>query len=140
MTDWVKSLWCDDYRRAVLLAHAGWWGTAAFAILRAFEVIPVAYGTVGLLTLGLGVTASLGLSRMRLAETMTEVFLVGVKSGELATVPDPLPSGSADELLRHVDSCAICRNARTVVSYCDTGVRLVRFTLEERHGKIKEES
>lgn len=137
MTEWAKSLWCDDYKRTVMLAHVGWWSTAGFAILRAFEVIPIAYGSLGLLTLGLGVTASLGLSRMRLAETMTEVFLVGVRSGELATVPDPLPRGSADELLRHTQSCLICKNARSAAKYCDVGAQLVKFTLEERHGKVE---
>ena len=138
MTEWAKSLRFDDYKKTLLLAHAGWWSTACIATLRAFDIIPVAFGSMALLTLGLGVTASLGLSRMRLAGTMTQVFLVGAKYGEMSSIPDPLPSGSADELLRHLDSCQICGAAKTVANYCDIGAQLVRFTLEERHGKVKE--
>lgn len=77
---WIKPIIGDDYRRTITMAHAGWWGTGIFAVLRAFEVIPVSMGSFGLLTLGVGVTASLALSRMRLAETISGVFQVGLQS------------------------------------------------------------
>lgn len=77
---WSKAFASNDYRKTLAIAHAGWWGTALFALLRAFDVIPITYGSFGLLTLGVGVTGSLALSRMRLAETISQVFHVGLQS------------------------------------------------------------
>lgn len=70
----------SDYKRTVVAAHIGWWGTLVFALGRATELIPVQYGTFGLLLLGLGVTASLALSRYRLTGAITDVFNAGMKA------------------------------------------------------------
>lgn len=78
--NWVRPFLTNDYKKTLLIAHAGWWGTALFAVLRAFDVIPISWGSFGLLSLGVGVAASLALSRMRLAETMSQVFNVGLQS------------------------------------------------------------
>lgn len=79
-TKWLRPFKNNDYRRSLVMAHVGWWGTALFALLRAFEVIPLAWGSFGLLTMGVGVASSLALSRMRLADTMSEVFNLGLQS------------------------------------------------------------
>src|SRR5687767_10210954 len=78
--DWRKPFKHNDYAKTVTLAWIGWGGTLLFAILRAFEAIPLSFGTFGLLTMGVGVAASLALSRMRLAETISQVFTVGLQS------------------------------------------------------------
>jgi hypothetical protein len=128
----------NDYKRTLVLAHAGWWGTVAIVGLRAAEVIPQSLGSMALLTLGVAVTASLSLSRMRLSETMTQVLLVGAQmsGGTVAR----LPSGKADELLWHTEQCMKCRMAKLspnpITNACDEGARLIRQTLEERHGRI----
>lgn len=80
MTKWTKAYVENDYKKTLTLAHVGWWGTFLFAVLRATDVVPVAFGSFGLLTLGVGVTASLALSRMRLADTISQVFTVGLQS------------------------------------------------------------
>ncbi len=79
-----------DYRKTLIVAHLGWWGTAAFAVLRAFEVIPVSFGSFGLLTLGVGVSASLALSRMRLAETITQVFQTGLHLADYEKIAEEM--------------------------------------------------
>jgi hypothetical protein len=77
---WVRPFAGSDYRKTIAIAYIGWGGTALFALLRAFDVIPISFGSFGLLTLGIGVAASLALSRMRLAQTMSQVFNVGLQS------------------------------------------------------------
>lgn len=79
-TKWAKPFANSDYRRTVALAHVGWWGTAGIALLRAFDVVPQQVGSLALLTLGMAVASSLALSRMRLAETITSVFHVGLQA------------------------------------------------------------
>lgn len=79
-TKWTKAFVNDDYKKTVAIAWFGWLSTGLFAVLRAFNIIPVSFGSFGLLTLGTGVAASLALSRMRLAETVSEVFHVGLQS------------------------------------------------------------
>jgi hypothetical protein len=70
----------DDYRRTLALAHAGWWGTALIVGGRAIGLIPQEVGALAFLTIGGAVTASLTLSRMRLADTVSQVFHVGLQS------------------------------------------------------------
>lgn len=77
---WTKAFVSNDYRKTLILAHVGWWGTGLLALLRAFELIPLAFGSFALLTLGMAVAASLALSRMRLAQTISQVFQVGLQS------------------------------------------------------------
>jgi hypothetical protein len=77
---WTKPLASNDYNRAIVLAHIGWWGTVIIVGARTLHWLPQSASLLALLTLGLGVTASLGLSRMRLAETITQVFQVGLQS------------------------------------------------------------
>lgn len=69
-----------EYNKILLAAHVGWWGTVVVVGLRALDVIPQAGGSIGLLTLGMAVTASLALSRMKLGRTITEVFNAGMKA------------------------------------------------------------
>lgn len=69
-----------EYNKILMAAHAGWWGTVVVVGLRAIGAIPQAAGSVGLLTLGVAVTCSLALSRMKLGKTITEVFNAGMKA------------------------------------------------------------
>lgn len=68
------------YVHTLAAAHTGWWGTVVITGLRATGVIPQQAGTLALLTLGLGITASLSLSRMRLGKTIAEVFQAGMRA------------------------------------------------------------
>lgn len=68
------------YRNTLILAHLGWWGTVVVVVLRAMEAVPQSVGLASLLTLGLGITASLSLSRMRLGDTISQVFNAGMKA------------------------------------------------------------
>lgn len=77
---WAKPFANNDYRRTLTLAWVGWWGTGVIAVCRAFDWLPVQFGSFALLTLGMGVASSLALSRMRLAETITSVFHVGLQA------------------------------------------------------------
>lgn len=79
-TKWTQTVTRDDYRRTLIIAHLCWWSTALIIILRAFDTLPQQLGSFALLTLGIAVAASLALSRMRLAETITSVFHVGLQS------------------------------------------------------------
>jgi hypothetical protein len=74
----MKPLFTSDYKRTLLVAYAGWWSTVAIVALRATDMIPQSAGSVALLTLGLGVTASLALSRMKLSSTVSQVFQTGL--------------------------------------------------------------
>jgi hypothetical protein len=69
-----------EYRKILAAAYVGWWGTAVLVTLRAAHIIPQGVGSLALLTLGLGVTASLALSRLRLGNTITEVFNAGMRA------------------------------------------------------------
>lgn len=129
----------NDYRKILVLAHVGWWGTALIVGLRVAEVVPQALGSISFLTMGLAVTASLSLSRMRLTETMTQVLQVGAQMTNNGHVP--LPGDRADELLAHYERCTKCRMAKLspnpVANSCEEGMELIRLTLEERHGKLE---
>lgn len=71
----------DDRRKATLgLAWAGWVGTGVLVILRATELVPMAWGSVAILTIGVAIAASLARSRMRLTDTIVGVFEVGVNA------------------------------------------------------------
>jgi len=78
----MRSLFSDEtrYRNILVLAHVGWWGTVALVGFRTMGLLPQSTGSLALLTLGLGVTASLSLSRLRLADTITAVFQTGLKA------------------------------------------------------------
>lgn len=79
-TKWTKPFAENDYKRTLVLAHIGWWSTFGVVALRAFDILPQSLGLLAVLTLGWGVAASLALSRMRLASTITAVFQVGLQS------------------------------------------------------------
>ncbi|MEU3052297.1 hypothetical protein [Streptomyces griseus] len=70
----------EDYRYPLTLtvAHIGWWGTVIIVLLRATEIIPPQWGLIAVLTIGIAVTASLSLSRMRFAKTIAGVFQTGL--------------------------------------------------------------
>jgi hypothetical protein len=70
----------DEYKKILLAAHVGWWGTVVVVGLRAMDILPQPAGSLGLLTLGVAVTASLALSRMKLGKTITEVFNAGMRA------------------------------------------------------------
>lgn len=74
----MKPLFTNDYKKTLFAAHLGWWGTVALVGARALHFIPQSAGTLALLTLGLGVTASLALSRMKLSNTVNSVFQTGL--------------------------------------------------------------
>lgn len=79
---WKEIVSSDDnrYRVTLVLANLGWWGTAAIVVLRAVDVIPDDLGLAAVLTIGAAVAASIALSRMRLAKTITTVFQAGMTS------------------------------------------------------------
>lgn len=79
-TKWPKVLTDDAYKRILLLACTCWGATAVLVCLRAFNVIPQSLGLSALLAMGGGVASSLALSRMRLADTISQVFHVGLQS------------------------------------------------------------
>jgi len=70
----------SEYNKILLAAHVGWWGTVVVVGLRAMDILPQPAGSLGLLTLGVAVTASLALSRMKLGKTITEVFNAGMRA------------------------------------------------------------
>lgn len=51
------------------------------------------------------------------------------------TIP-PLPGGTADELLWHLNNCPVCKKARATGSnkWCARGKQLILLTIDERHG------
>lgn len=97
------------YKNTVIMAHVGWWGTALIAGVRAADWIPIQYGTLALLTLGVGVTASLSLSRMRLGDTISQVFNAGMKAAITLSAnvftDTCILALSEDGLIRSVDHC-----------------------------------
>lgn len=74
----MKPLYSSDYKRTLLAAHVGWWSTVIIVALRTTHILPQAASSFAFLTLGLGVTASLALSRMKLGATVSQVFQTGL--------------------------------------------------------------
>lgn len=93
VASWFKSFAENDYRRSLILAHVGWWGTAIIIVLRAFERIPQSLGSTAILTLGFAVAASLSLSRMRLGRTVSQVFQTGLSLAVSLTTSGPTEDG-----------------------------------------------
>lgn len=79
-TKWIKPFHNNDYRRTLTIAYIGWFGTAAIVMARVADLIPTNVSSLSFLTLGVAVASSLALSRMRLADTISEVFTVGLQS------------------------------------------------------------
>lgn len=136
---WAKPFATNDYRRTMLLAHLGWWGTALLALLRAFNLIPIAFGSFALLTLGMAVAASLALSRMRLSETISQVFQVGLQSAITLsanvftdTCIMTIDGKGKVESVDHADAIGwdedeiMGRELRTLLSPRSDGVRVLR--------------
>lgn len=69
---------------ARIVAHVSWWGAFAVTVLRVMELIPVTLGVIVVLLIGTGTAASLALSRMRLADTITTAFEAGMRVSNLA--------------------------------------------------------
>jgi len=67
-------------RGALTLAWAGWLLAAAGAMANVLGLLPRWGGLIVVILMGTGVTASLVLSRMRLKESITEVFVAGLRS------------------------------------------------------------
>jgi hypothetical protein len=73
----------DDRRKASLvLAYGGWLSSGVIVMLRAVEVVPTAWGSTALLTIGVAIAASLARSRMRLTDTIVGVFEAGVRTAD----------------------------------------------------------
>lgn len=139
MSNWTKPFAGNDYKRTVTLAHLGWWTTAGIVILRSFNAIPIGVGSLALLTLGFAVAASLALSRMRLAETISQVFNVGLQSAITLsanvftdTCIMALDSKGKIESVDHADAIGwnedeiIGRELRALLSPRSHGVRVLR--------------
>lgn len=65
-------------RWATALMHTGWWGGFACATLRTLKVLPDQVVVVTLFLVGVAVAASTARSRMRLSDTITQVFQTGL--------------------------------------------------------------
>lgn len=129
----------NDYEKMVTLAHCGWWSTVCVVTLRTFDILPQSAGSIALLTLGLGVTASLGLSRMRLGETISQVFQVGLQSAITLsanvftdTAIMALDEHGCIESVDHADAIGwdteelVGRELRTLLAPRSHGVRILR--------------
>lgn len=67
-------------RLTTCLAVSGWTIAATITTLRTFGVVPANIGSVAVLAIGVAIASSLSLSRMRLAKTITQVFIVGMRA------------------------------------------------------------
>lgn len=78
----IKALGGENnrYKTTLYMAHFGWWATIGIVTLRAFDIIPQTMGSMALLTLGVGVTSSLSLSRYRLGQTIAATFQAGMRT------------------------------------------------------------
>lgn len=65
-------------RLASVLMHVGWWSALTFTFLAVSELIPRPMGTLVVLLIGVAIAASLARSRMRLADTISQVFETGL--------------------------------------------------------------
>lgn len=70
----------DSYQKAMATAVVSWSATGAIVLGRAFEWVPQHLGTAAILTLGVGIAASVSISRYRLASTISQVFRLGLQS------------------------------------------------------------
>src|SRR5688500_2755753 len=136
---WTRAFVSNDYKKTTIIAHIGWWSTALIVILRAFQVLPQSIGTAALLTLGMGVAASLALSRMRPAETISQVFQVGLQPAITLsanvftdTCIMALDGKGKIESVDHADAIGwnedeiVGRELRTLLSPRSHGVRVLR--------------
>lgn len=64
------------------VAYGGWALAVILTWLRVTERLPMQYGTVIVLCIGVAIGAGVKLSRMRLAATMTAVFQAGILAAE----------------------------------------------------------
>lgn len=77
--------------RAVMrtIAHVSWWSALLVTVLRVTDSIPTNFGPIVVLLIGTGVSASVSLTRARLADTITSAFDVGLRlsqNGEAAVM------------------------------------------------------
>lgn len=70
----------DTYRKAMATAVVAWGVTGMIVIARALELVPQHIGTAAILSLGVGIAASVSISRYRLSQSITQVFQVGLQS------------------------------------------------------------
>lgn len=59
----------------------------------------------------------------------------------MSVFPSPSPRRAADELLWHITLCHECMAAKMFRTnqHCETGKKLIRLTLDERHGPRDDE-
>ncbi|MGW2206022.1 hypothetical protein [Streptomyces sp. NPDC001774] len=69
-----------EYQRLQAAAWAGWTATGLIVVLRATGTLGVNWASLGLITIGAAITASLSLSRLRLASTVSRAFQAGLTS------------------------------------------------------------
>jgi hypothetical protein len=76
------------YRVTVSIAWLAWVSAGIGTVITVFGVSPRPLGALVVMLIGVGVTASLALSRMRLAETITEVFVTGLRLHKAQQCPN----------------------------------------------------
>lgn len=90
----------EERRRTLtlVLALVGWWGALALCFLQVTEIIEQDLSVVVILCVGVAISAGLSLSRMRLAETMKNVFSAGYSSaGEREDIREARQAGQQEE-------------------------------------------
>lgn len=125
----------DDllYRAARAVAYPTWIAAAVIGIGLAGGLIEGTVHVVALVVLlAIAMPVGVKLSRMELTKAMLAVFNAGAQMEARRHAP----IAKADLLIAHVDGCPDCGQVEPGNSkrYCPTGRRLIRETLEERHG------
>jgi hypothetical protein len=127
----------NEYKPTVYLAALSWGTSVGLVLGRAFDVIPSNFTSLTIFTIGIGVAATVSISRFRLTDAITQVFRVGLTVHMQENGRDS--HKYADELIHHLSTCSICKSGGTVVRRCTRGKDLVSLTLKERHGMLDKE-
>lgn len=87
MTNPLARITADENRYAVTMAIAqvAWWASFVLVLLRALDLLEQHLSSLAILTVGVGIAASLSLGRMRLTKTITTVFQAGLASAVTLT-------------------------------------------------------
>lgn len=65
---------------AKALNQVSWWGAGIVIALRIAEAIPMQWGSLSVLFIGTGIASSVALSRISLANTITDAFTAGLRA------------------------------------------------------------
>lgn len=118
----------NEYKATMRAAAVSWGASIAIIGARMAEIIPANVSSISFLTIGVGVAASISISRFRLTDAITQVFRVGLTARAPAT---DTSREHTSELMHHLSTCTVCRECNTVVRRCSRGQHLVRRAVEE---------